>query len=316
MNNDDLENTGFLRQGGWRDFLLLTGLFALTMVLVIVWTSARAQPPIDRGIGPVQSVSETDSSIQIHLPDQYQLPVRWGNMGPQLVAAGAIDAERFIQLYADGGRPLTTTQQQLIYAESDEPIVIDYHNARFVLNFFWALGLVNQNPILTKGPMMQQSGGDIGRFASTGGWTLGQHPATELYASQPLISLTPEQQTRLEQVAYNVYRPCCNNHTAFADCNHGMAMLGLLELLASQDVSVDEMFAVAKAVNGFWFPQQVVETAVFFKATMNLDYADVDPRMATGPEVFSGSGYNQVRQWLAANDLLDQPQGGGGSCST
>lgn len=244
------------------------------------------------------------------------MPVRWGNLGPQLVAAGAIDAERFIQLYADGGRPLTTTQQELLYRNSDEPIVIDYHNARFVLNFFWALGLVNQNPVLTEGPMMQQSGGDIGRFASTGGWTLGQHPATELYASQPLITLTTEQQTRLEQVAYNVYRPCCNNHTAFADCNHGMAMLGLLELLASQDATVEELFAAAKAVNGFWFPQQVVETAVFFKATMNLDYADVDPRMATGPEVFSGSGYNQVRQWLAANDLLDQPQGGGGSCST
>ena len=318
MNNDDLENTGFLRQGGWRDFLLLTGLFALTLVIVIVWTPAPAstQLPTSGDVGSVQPAPGKDASVQIRLPEQYRMPVRWGNLGPQLVAAGAIDAERFIQLYADGGRPLTTTQQQLIYAESDEPIVIDYHNARFVLNFFWALGLVNQNPILTKGPMMQQSGGDIGRFASTGGWTLGQHPATELYASQPLISLTPEQQTRLEQVAYNVYRPCCNNHTAFADCNHGMAMLGLLELLASQDVSVDEMFAVAKAVNGFWFPQQVVETAVFFKATMNLDYADVDPRMATGPEVFSGSGYNQVRQWLAANDLLDQPQGGGNSCST
>jgi hypothetical protein len=207
-------------------------------------------------------------------------------------------------------------QKELLYTASNEPIVIDYQNARFVLNFFWALGLVNQNPILTEGPMMQQSEGDIGRFASTGGWTLGHHPATELYASAPLITLTSEQQARLEEVAFNVYRPCCNNHTAFADCNHGMAMLGLLELLASQDATVDEMFAAAKAVNGFWFPQQVVETAVFFKATMNLDYADVDSRLATGREVFSGSGYSQVNQWLVTNDLLGQPQGGNSSCST
>ena len=312
MNDDDLENTGLLQQGGWRDFLLLAGLFTLTLVLVIVWTPApaRTQPPIIRGVGPVQPAPGTGGSIQIRLPEQHLLPVSWGNLGPQLVAAGAIDADRFIQLYADGGRPLTAAQQGLLYTASDDPIVIDYQNARFVLNFFWALGLVNQNLILTEGPMMQQSEGDIGRFASTGGWTLGHHLATELYASAPLITLTPQQQARLEEVAFNVYRPCCNNHTAFADCNHGMAMLGLLELLASQDATIEEMFAVAKAVNGFWFPQQVVETAVFFKATMNLDYADVDPHMATGPEVFSGSGYGQVQQWLAENGLLEQVPNG------
>lgn len=313
MNDDDLENTGFLQQGGWRDFLLLAGLFTLTLVLVIAWTPApaRTQLPTNRGVGPVQPVAPgTDTSIQIRLPEQHLLPVGWGDLGPQLVAAGAIDADRFIQLYADGGRPLTAAEQELLYTASDNPIVIDYQNARFVLNFFWALGLVNQNPILTEGPMMQQSAGDIGRFASTGGWTLGHHSAPELYASVPLILLTPEQQSRLEEVVYNVYRPCCNNHTAFADCNHGMAMLGLLELLASQDATVEEMFAAAKAVNGFWFPQQVVETAVFFKATMNLDYADVDPHLATGREIFSGSGYGQVRQWLADSGLLEQAPDG------
>ncbi len=91
-------------------------------------------------------------------------------------------------------------------------------------------------------------------------------------------------------------------------------MLGLLELLASQDATEPELFAVAKAVNGFWFPQQALETAVFFKAGMGLDYSEVDPRMAVGPEVFSGSGFQQVHQWLAMNDLLAKPQGDGNSC--
>ncbi|MAT96245.1 MAG: hypothetical protein CL608_03805 [Anaerolineaceae bacterium] len=316
MNDENLENTAVPLQGGWRHFLLLAGTFGLTLVLILAWRPAKTQLLSNEGVGPVQPAPAASAPLEINLPQQHQLPVSWGDLGPQLVAAGAIDAARFIQLYVDGGRPLTAAQQELLYTASDEPIVIDYHNARFVLNFFWALGLVNQNPILTEGPMMQQSEGDIGRFASTGGWTLGHHPAPDLYASVPLISLTPEQQSRLEEVAYNVYRPCCNNHTAFADCNHGMAMLGLLELLASQNTTVEEMFAAAKAVNGFWFPQQVVETAAFFKATMNLDYADVEPRMATGPEVFSGSGYGQVRQWLAANNLLGQPQGGSSSCGT
>lgn len=316
MNDENLENTAVSQQGGWRHFLLLAGTFGLTLVLILAWAPAKTESLANRGVGPVQPAPAASAPMEINLPEQHQLPVNWDNLGPQLVAAGAIDADRFIQLYADGGRPLTAAQQGLLYTASDEPIVIDYQNVRFVLNFFWALGLVNQNAILTEGPMMQQSEGDIGRFASTGGWTLGHHPATELYASQPLIRLTSEQQSRLEEVAFNVYRPCCNNHTAFADCNHGMAMLGLLELLASQDTTVEEMFAAAKAVNGFWFPQQVMETAAFFKATMNLDYADVEPRMATGPEVFSGSGYGQVRQWLAANNLLGQPQGGSSSCGT
>ena len=316
MNDKNLKETDDPRQGVGGQLLPLAGSSVLTLALVLAWTPAKTDRSVYRGVGPVQPAATADTPIEIRLPEQQQLPVSWADIGPQLGAVGAIDAERFVKLYAEGGRPLTTAQQALFNIASDEPIFIDYQNARFVLNFFWAFGLVNQNPILTEGPLMQASEGNIGRFSSTGGWKLGRHPATELYASQPLITLTPEQQARLEEVAFNVYRPCCNNHTAFADCNHGMAMLGLLELLASQDASVDEMFAAAKAVNGFWFPQSVVETAVFFKATMNFDYVDVDPRMVTGPEVFSGSGYCQVRQWLAANDLLDQPQGGGSSCST
>jgi hypothetical protein len=47
---------------------------------------------------------------------------------------------------------------------------------------------------------------------------------------------------------------------------------------------------------------------------MGLNYADVDPRMAAGLEIFSGSGFQQVHQWLADNDLLAKPQGGGNSC--
>jgi hypothetical protein len=48
------------------------------------------------------------------------------------------------------------------------------------------------------------------------------------------------QQKRLEEVTIGVFRPCCDNPHAFPDCNHGMAMLGLLELMA-RDASVDEM---------------------------------------------------------------------------
>lgn len=319
MNPDIFEEKSPSRRGAGNSLMMLLSLFFLSLALVLVFSSVEKAAQSEMTVpsstaAPAQRSIEGGGSIAVTLPSQYQLLASWGDLGPQLVAAGAIDLDRFVQLYANSGRPLSAAQKSILTDGSDEPIVIDFENARFVLNFFWALGLVNQNTILTEGPMAQASGGNIGRFASTGGWTLGSYHAAELYASALLIELTPAQQARLEAVTTSVYRPCCNNHTAFADCNHGMAMLGLLELLAAQDATVAEMFATAKAVNGFWFPQQALETAVFFKAGMGLDYSEVDPRMAVGPEVFSGSGYQQVHQWLALNDLLAQPQGGGNSC--
>jgi hypothetical protein len=93
-----------------------------------------------------------------------------------------------------------------------------------------------------------------------------------------------------------------------------MAMLGLLELMAGQGASEDEMFEAAKNVNSFWFPQQALETAAFFKATMGLNYSEVDGRMAVGPEVFSGSGFRSVQEWLASNGRLEEAPNGSSGC--
>ncbi len=192
--------------------------------------------------------------------------------------------------------------------------MINHENAYFLLNFFWAFGLVNQNSLLEEGPLVEYSNGQVGRFASTGGWTIGQKPAAEFLSSASIVTLTPEEQARLEEVANAVYRPCCNNPTAFPDCNHGMAMLGLLELMAGQGATVDEMFEAAKYVNAYWFPQQTLEVATLFAATQGKSFAEVDARQAVGPELFSGSGFNAVHQWLASNNLLEQIPNQGGSC--
>jgi hypothetical protein len=251
---------------------------------------------------------------QISIPDGYTLPVSFGDIGPRLLEAGAIDYDRFVQVYTQAGQPLSQAQLKILSEGSNAPIIIDRDNAYFLLNFFWALGLANQNPILEEGAMMQYGEGEVGRFASTGGWTIGAKPATELYSSAPIILLTPEQQARLEQVASAVYRPCCNNPTSFPDCNHGMAMLGLLELLASQDASADELFETAKYANAFWFPQQTLEMALFFKAAKNQDFAEVDAREMVGRSFASGGGFQALHQWLADNGLLEQVPNGGTSC--
>jgi hypothetical protein len=251
---------------------------------------------------------------QINPPGGYTLPASFGDIGPQVLASGAIDYDRFEQLYRQAGQPLTDMQRAILTEGSDAQVVINRENAYFLLNFFWAFGLANQNPLLDQGPLEQYSEGQVGRFASTGGWTIGQKPAEEFLSSAPIIPLTAEQQARLEEVAYAVYRPCCNNPTAFPDCNHGMAMLGLLQLMAAQDATTDEMFEAAKYVNAYWFPQQTLEVAIFFKATENLDFAGVDARRAAGRELFSGSGFRALHQWLAENGLLQQGPNQGGSC--
>ncbi len=283
------------------------------------WSAvAETQPaPTSVEVGDMgrQGMDFTALMNQVNPPDGYKLPVRYGDLGPRLLEMGAIDYDAFASIYENAGSPLTKAQIEILKEGSSEKIVITSENAHFLLNFFWAVGLVNRNPILTEGPITQNSGGQIDRFASTGGWTLGTKPVKDLFASLELIPLTPEQQARVEEVAAAVYRPCCDNPTLFPDCNHGMAMLGLLELLESQNASVDEMFRAAKYVNAYWFPQQALMTAIYFKATQNVDFVQADPRLVSGKEFFSGSGAGRVYAALQSSGLFPNAPEGGGSCA-
>lgn len=252
---------------------------------------------------------------QVNPEDGYTLPVSYGNLGPQLMEAGVFDYDAFMSVMTGSGDALSNRQMDILKRGSDDQIVITAENAHFLLNFFWAVGLANRNSILTEGPMIQYSEGQIDRFASTGGWTLATKPVTELYASLDLIPLTPEQQARVEEVASAVYRPCCNNYTLFPDCNHGMAMLGLLELMASQNASVDEMFNAAKYVNAYWFPQQTMEMAIYLKSNESTDFTDADARLIVSDKFSSASGANMVRQSLQSSGLLKQTPSQGGSCA-
>jgi len=251
---------------------------------------------------------------QINPPEGYQIPAVFGDIGPQLVETGAINLPLFVDLYQRQNKPLTDEQMSILTKETALKVEINPENAYFLLNFFWALGLTNQNPILTEGPMMSGGMEKVGSFASTGGWTIGTKQPTELYASQKIISLTDEQQARLLEVASEVYRPCCNNPTHFPDCNHGMAMLGLLELMAAQNASSDDMFETAKYVTAFWYPQQMLEVATVFKATQNVDFTEAEARQVVSKQYSSGSGFQSVHQWLASNGLLQQAPNSGGSC--
>ncbi len=129
-----------------------------------------------------------------------------------------------------------------------------------------------------------------------------------------LISLTPQQQAIVDEVAYNAYRPCCGNMIAFPDCNHGMAALALTELMASQGASADEIFQALKEVSPFWFPTQYHHLALYFELR-DQEWKDVDPRMVMGNEYSSGDGWKQVNAQLQQQGALGTGGVGGGNAS-
>ncbi|MBI2003720.1 MAG: hypothetical protein HYS78_01960 [Parcubacteria group bacterium] len=182
------------------------------------------------------------------------LPVVWGDLGRQLVDSGVIDREKFEEIYSSRGG-LTEEAVKLLDGSDNGKLKITAENSGLILNLLWALGLANKNEILEKGPMADQRYGGAGNFASTGGWSLAKGEAMEHYSIHEFFKLTTEQQKLVEEVSKNIYRPCCNNPAYFPDCNHGMAMLGLLELMASQEFSESQMYETAETVNSFWFPK-------------------------------------------------------------
>jgi hypothetical protein len=294
-------------------------LVALLVGLLLSYRIWGVGPTISRSPSPVQAQLEgtlQHTQDQVNPPEGYGLGIAYADLGPRLVAAGALDVAALTALYAQSGIPLPAEEIRIWQAGSAQEIVITALNSRFVLNFLWAVGLANRNAILTSGPMQQYSEGHVERFASTGGWTLAGKPVSEIYASLELIPLSPDQQRILEDVASAVYRPCCDNPTHFPDCNHGMAMLGLLELLASQNATVARMFDAAKYANAYWFPQQAVETALYLNSTSNLEFPTVDGRVLTADALASASGFGALHQRLQASGLLPQQSGGSGSCAS
>ena len=132
----------------------------------------------------------------------------------------------------------------------------------------------------------------------------------EHYGKYKLISLTTEQQQLVDKVSEGIYRPCCNNSTHFPDCNHGMAMLGLLELLASQGASEEEVYRVALAVNSYWFPDTYITIAAY-KQDQGVEWKDVDAKEVLGVDYSSASGFAKIASQVTASS---KSSGGGGGC--
>ncbi|MDP3957830.1 MAG: heavy metal translocating P-type ATPase [bacterium] len=256
----------------------------------------------------IQEEDTTALEASVLPSEGFTLPIVWKDYGKQLVTKGVIDQEKFEALYANRGG-LSGEDKKMLGDTENGKITITAENSGVLLNLLWAFGLGNKNQILEKGPMTDPNYGGAGKFASTGGWSVSKGQAMDHYSKHTFLMLTAEEQEMVARVSQGIYRPCCNNSTFFPDCNHGMAMLGLLELMAEQGVSEGEMYRTALQVNAFWFPQTYLTLAKYFEGK-GIVWKNVDAKIALGKNYSSGSGYSRILTEIAP---VQQNQGGG-SC--
>ncbi len=242
---------------------------------------------------PAQQIDLAKLQAEVFPQNGYVFKIKWGDLGKRMVADGVIDEEKLTKVIT-GDKPLPAQLKKYLDG-SAEDIELNQANAQFWVDILWGLGLANKNELLDIGPMVASN--QTANFASTGGYTIGKSDPMNYYSKYSYIKLTPDQQLKVKEIAGNIYRPCCNNSTAFPDCNHGMAALALVELMVSQDISSDEIYKTVLAFNSYWFPQTYLDISYHF-AKNNRDYKQVSAKEILSKTFSSSSGYQAISKQI------------------
>lgn len=233
---------------------------------------------------------------------KYSVVLSFSNLSEEIAESGVIDKEKFLELYHNSGR---IPEASKLFEENTDFVEMNSDNSDIVLNFLWALGLGQKSKVyeekLFANPETARS------MASTGGWTLARGDAVEHLGRHNFLLLTADQEILVEKIAKNIYRPCCNNPASMPDCNHGMAMLGLIELLVSQEKTEEEIYDTAAIANTFWFPDHYKMVNAYLN---RYSTKKTTSKEILGYSLSSGSGaQNIIRK-------MNQPQiPAGSSCS-
>lgn len=310
-----------------RPWLLV--IFALVIALSLIsWNWLKAEPIIAKALAQNRTLNLNDNTLyninasergnklidevtaQV-LPEKgFQSKIALGDSVVKLVQNGVIDRDKFLAIYENRGG-LPDELKNVLDNPLPEPILLTRQNANYYINLLWPLGLANY---MSSNKESSINGKSLFNFASTGGWNLGKEENGGAYFNKfKIVELTPEQEALVTKIAQNTYRPCCNNSTFFQDCNHGSALLGLLQLGASQGLTEDELYRESLAFNSFWFPHNYIETALYFKAVKNTDWDKVDPKLVMGKDFSTISGwYSNVDAEVKRLGLVPQQKGGAG----
>lgn len=246
------------------------------------------------------------------LPQQgFVINASWGDIGKELVGAGALNLSFVANSTLGAKEPLTSGQMEILSGNSTGRIMLNSSSEVFDLYLLWALGINNKNNVINNGPIM--SNGNPDAYASTGGYgPLGRLSIGNL----SLISLNATQEAIVENVSARAYRPCCDNPASFPDCNHGAAQLGLIELMASQGRNESQIFAALKNFTAFYFPMQALEAAAYANVTQHETWGQLPAEEAVGYNFSSATGAQKIHQYLLGRGLLPATQTGGSSCGT
>lgn len=245
----------------------------------------------------------------------FEINAKFGDLGPKMLSMGVIDYDKFKTTYEKSGQKIPSELDGILKNTVNKKVRITRDNSYFLLNFFWAVGLANKSKILDEGEIMKYGGlKETGNFASTGGWSLAKSNPMDYYSKASLIPLTQEQEDLVAKVSSNVYRPCCNNSTAFPDCNHGMALLAVFQLMASNNATENQMYEAGKYFNAFWFPGNYYDLALYFKNKEGKSFKSIPAKIVLGKDYSSSSGSQTIKQWLAEKGLIQEPPKQGGGC--
>ncbi len=309
----------------------LTALLALLIVLLFAsWSMLKTEPIIAKALSLNQIVNLNDNKLnalntsatgnQLYdkivakvLPENgFKSKIALGNSAVRLVGLGVIDRQKFEAIYRERGG-LPPELRDALTKSASEPILLTRENANYYVNFLWPLGLANYMSTNQNSPV---NGKSLFNFASTGGWNLGKEKNGGAYFNKlKIVKLTPEQEALATKIAQNTFRPCCNNSTFFQDCNHGSALLGLLELGAVQGLSEEELYREALAFNSFWFPHNYIQTALYFKVIKGVEWENVDPKIIMSEDYSSISGWSKnVQPEIAKRPNLLPKTKEGASC--
>lgn len=262
---------------------------------------------------PAPSINPEKLLEQVLPQKGFQSKIVLGDSIVKLVNDGVIDVKKFEDVFSEEGG-LSEEQKKMLNEPTFVPLTINNENSRFMVDLLWPLGIANKNAILANSEAAKPE--NVNNLAATGGWTLGKKEnGGEYYNKHAIIALTPEQENLVQKVSENIYRPCCNNSTAFPDCNHGAALLGLLQLGASQGLTEDELYKEAVKFNSFWFPEQYLKIAMAFDFFQKKSWNQINPKEILSRKYSSSSGFKQnVATPLAEIPGLLPKAGGGGGC--
>lgn len=298
---------------------LIVSLASIVILMFIGWNMLKTDPIVFSFDNKLNTANPSSTSNKTYdevvakvLPERgFQSKIYLGDSALKLVDKGVIDRNKFKAIYKErGGMP--GELKNMLTQQSDKPILLTRENANIYVNLLWPLGLANYMSTNKESPV---NGKSLFNFASTGGWNIGKEENGGAYFNKfRIVELTLEQETLVTKVAKNTYRPCCNNSTFFQDCNHGSALLGLLQLGASQGLTEDELYKEALAFNSFWFPQNYIQTALYFKVIKKTDWENVNPKEVMGYDYSAVSNWAKNVQAEIAKipNLLPQTRGSAG----